>query len=387
MVGVAAPVVKVCVDAFVSVAWPSDNPGSAMTNLHGDDPAVSVPADQVGVVVIGRNEGEHLMRALASVGPEAGVVVYADSESSDDSVAMARERFPAVEIVELRAADYPLSPSRGRNEGFAVLRQRLPQLRYVQFLDGDCELDAGWLPHAIEHLEAHPDVGVLAGRLRERDRERNAFHRLADMEWDQPAGEVNDMGGIMMVRVSVWDEVGGQNPDIPAAEEREFCWRVIDGGHKVMRSAADMALHDIDMASLAEWWTRSVRSGHAYAQGYWVHRDSWHLRHVLSFLTYGAALPGAAVGGAPLTLGLSLSLLGAYPRLWKKVEQARLERGDAPDDARLYAVASVAGKVAGAMGVVQFFAKTLAQGRGGRRETVGGGERRGGAPPPGRGIV
>jgi GT2 family glycosyltransferase len=355
------------------------------------DPAVpaasssSVLPAHVGVVIIGRNEGEHLLRALGSIGAQAGAVAYADSESSDDSVALVHERFPAAEVVEMRSTERPLSPSRGRNEGYAALRRRLPALRYVQFLDGDCELDPRWLATAARHLQEHPDVGVVAGRLRERDRERNAFHRLADMEWDQPAGEVNDMGGIMMVRAEVWDRVGGQNPDIPAAEEREFCWRVIDAGFKVLRLADDMALHDIDMASFTEWWTRSVRTGHAYAQGYWVHRDRWHLRHLLSYVTYGAALPGAAVGGAPLTLGASLGLLAAYPRLWRKIEQARLARGDTPDDARLYAAASVVAKLAGAMGVARFFTQTLPQGRGGRRAMIGG--RRRGAPPPGRGIV
>lgn len=350
-----------------------------------DEPTSSILPAHVGVVVIGRNEGEHLLRALGSIGAQAGAVAYADSESTDDSVALVRERFPAVAVVEMRAAERRLSPSRGRNEGYAALRERLPAVRYVQFLDGDCELHPRWLAAAAAYLDAHPEVGVVAGRLRERDRERNAFHRLADMEWDQPPGEVNDMGGIMMVRVEAWERVGGQNPDIPAAEEREFCWRVIDAGYKVLRLPDDMALHDIDMASLAEWWTRSVRTGHAYAQGWWVHRDRWHLRHLLSFVTYGAALPGAAVGGAPLTLGASLSLLAAYPRLWKRIEQSRLARGDAPDDARLYAAASVAGKVAGAMGVAKFFAQTLPQGRGGRRTGIGGARR--GTPPPGRGIV
>lgn len=348
-------------------------------------PASTVLAAHVGVVVIGRNEGEHLARALGSIGEQAGAAAYADSDSTDHSVALVRERFPAVEVVEMKAGERPLSPSRGRNEGYAALRRRLPAVRYVQFLDGDCELDPAWLATAATYLHEHPEVGVVAGRLRERDRDRNAFHRLADMEWDQPPGEVNDMGGIMMVRVEAWDRVGGQNPDIPAAEEREFCWRVIDAGYKVVRLPDDMALHDIDMASVLEWWTRSVRTGHAYAQGYWVHRDRWHLKQLLSYVAYGAALPGAALGGAPLTLGMSLSLLAAYPRLWKKVEEARRQRGDAPEDARLYAAAAVAGKLAGAVGVAKFFAKTLREGRGGRRETIGG--KRRGAPPPGRGIV
>lgn len=356
-----------------------------MSDAANDAPSPSsiLPA-HVGVVVIGRNEGEHLVRALGSIGPQAGAAVYADSDSTDHSVALVRERFPSVEVVEMRAGPRPLSPSRGRNEGYAALRVRLPGVRYVQFLDGDCELHPRWLSTAAAYLEAHPEVGVVAGRLRERERDRNAFHRLADMEWDQPPGEVNDMGGIMMVRAEAWDRVGGQNPEIPAAEEREFCWRVIDAGYKVMRLADDMAVHDIDMVSFVEWWTRSVRTGHAYAQGYWVHRDRWHLKQLLSYVAYGAALPGVALGGAPLTLGMSLGLLAAYPRLWKKVEQGRRQRGDDPDDARLYAAAAVAGKVAGAVGVAKFFTKTLREGRGGRREGIGA---RRGAPPPGRGIV
>lgn len=357
---------------------PASPPGSSPVSSLAIVPA------HVGVVVIGRNEGQHLVRALGSVGTQAGAAAYADSDSTDDSVTLVRERFPQVAVVEMKPDVRPLSPSRGRNEGYAALRERLPAMRYVQFLDGDCELDPRWLGTAALYLRDHPNVGVVAGRLRERDRERNAFHRLADMEWDQPPGEVNDMGGIMMVRTEVWDLVGGQNPDIPAAEERELCWRVIDAGYKVMRLADDMALHDIDMASVMEWWTRSVRTGHAYAQGYWVHRDRWHLKHLLSYVAYGAALPGVALGGAPLTLGMSLGLLAAYPRLWKKVEEGRRQRGDAPEDARLYAAAAVAGKVAGAVGVAKFFTKTLREGRGGRRPTIGGQRR--GAPPPGRGI-
>ncbi|MCX4247802.1 glycosyltransferase [Paraliomyxa miuraensis] len=347
-------------------------------------PLAILPA-HVGVVVIGRNEGQHLLRGLGSIGAQAGAIAYADSDSADDSVALVREHFPAVAVVEMKATPgNPMSPARGRNEGYAALRQRLPAVRYVQFLDGDCELHSQWLSTAANYLDQHPEVGIVTGRLRERERNRNAFHRLADMEWDQPPGEVNAMGGIMMVRAEVWERVGGQNALLPAGEELELCWRVIDAGYKTMRLTDDMALHDIDMASFGQWWTRSVRTGHAFAQGYWVHRDGWHLRQVISMLAYGAMLPGVAVGGAPLSLGASLGLLAAYPRLWKKIEQHRRERGDDADDARLYATATVVGKIAGAMGVAKFLTKTLPRGQGGRRGQIGA---RRGVPPPGRGII
>ncbi|MCA9705752.1 MAG: glycosyltransferase [Myxococcales bacterium] len=326
----------------------------------------AVSPEQLGVVIIGRNEGILLERALASVGEHAGAVVYVDSASTDDSVEIVCRRFPDAIVVELDTSR-PLSPARGRNAGYAALRARLPKLRYVQFVDGDCELSPGWLRVASRHLQEHPEVGVVAGRLRERERERNAYHRLADMEWDQPAGEVEETGGIMMVRAAAWEGAGGQNADMPAAEERELCLRVSGLGYSIVRLDDDMAQHDIDMDQLGQWWERSVRMGHAYAQGLWIHRDGYHARRVLSLLTYGAVLPAAAVAGTVPTLGLSLGLLGIYPRLWRRMEQDRCARGDRSDDARLYATANVVNKVAGALGVARFFTRTLREGRGGRR--------------------
>lgn len=326
----------------------------------------SAQAGSLGVVIIGRNEGELLLRALGSVGAQADAVVYVDSASTDDSVEIVRRHFPDAIVVELDT-DRPLSPARGRNAGYAALKQRLPDLARVQFVDGDCELDPSWLRTASQYLHDHPEVGVAAGRLRERDRERNAYHRLADMEWDQPAGPVEETGGIMMVRADAWEAAGGQNADMPAAEEREFCLRVSAAGWSITRLGDDMAQHDIDMDALGQWWTRSVRMGHAYAQGLWIHRDGYHARRVLSLLAYGAVLPSVAVAGAIPTLGLSLGLLRGYPRLWRKIERDRLARGEAEADARLYATANVANKIAGAIGVARFVTGTLRRGRGGRR--------------------
>lgn len=337
-----------------------------MTDADAQPLACPVSPEQLGVVIIGRNEGVLLRRSLGSVDERVGTVVYVDSASTDDSVAIVRREFPDAVVVEL-TTDRPMSPARGRNEGYAALVEHMPKLRHVQFIDGDCELHPDWLSVAAQHLEDNPRVGVVAGRLRERERERNPYHRLADMEWDQPPGEVEDTGGIMMVRAEAWEAAGGQNADMPAAEEREFCLRVSAAGYSIVRLADDMANHDIDMAQLQEWWTRSVRMGHAYAQGLWIHRDSYHARRVFSLLAYGAVLPGVAVGGALPSLGLSLWLLGGYPRLWMKIEKDRRSRGDRVDDARLYATANVVNKIAGALGVATFLAKTLRQGRGGRR--------------------
>src|SRR4051794_8770427 len=99
----------------------------------------------VGVVVIGRNEGERLRRCLLSL--DGGVVVYVDSGSADGSVALARSL--GAEVVELDLAT-PFTAARARNAGVERLLVLDPALEFVQFLDGDCELRPGWLARARE---------------------------------------------------------------------------------------------------------------------------------------------------------------------------------------------------------------------------------------------
>src|SRR5690348_12250225 len=112
----------------------------------------------IGVVVIGRNEGERLRRCLESVLGTAECIVYVDSGSSDDSVGMSRNL--GVEVVELDMRT-PFTAARARNEGFRRLIEIRPELPYVFFVDGDCEVVQGWLDEASRFLGTHPEVAVV----------------------------------------------------------------------------------------------------------------------------------------------------------------------------------------------------------------------------------
>jgi glycosyltransferase involved in cell wall biosynthesis len=101
---------------------------------------------RVGVVVIGRNEGERLKKCLDSVVGADGPVVYVDSGSTDGSVEMARARGVETLPLDSRA---PFTAARARNEGFRRLRELAQDLAYVQFVDGDCEVVAHWLAKAV----------------------------------------------------------------------------------------------------------------------------------------------------------------------------------------------------------------------------------------------
>src|SRR5262245_24768525 len=96
----------------------------------------------VGIVVIGRNEGERLIRCLKSCRSQAPLIVYVDSGSSDSSVNVATRLSATVVKVD---SSRPFNAARARNEGFAMLTTQNCSIRFVQFVDGDCELDENWL--------------------------------------------------------------------------------------------------------------------------------------------------------------------------------------------------------------------------------------------------
>jgi glycosyltransferase involved in cell wall biosynthesis len=226
-------------------------------------------SNAVGVVIIGRNEGERLRRCLASVVRHAECIVYVDSGSTDGSVAMSRSL--GVDVVELDLRR-PFTAARARNEGFERLLASRPGLKHVFFVDGDCEVVHGWLETAVRFLDDHPQVAVVWGRRRERYPERSVYNLLCDIEWDSfPLGETKACGGDAVMRVSAFEQVTGYRPDLICGEEPELCVRLRKRGWRVWHLSADMTLHDAALYRFGQWWKRMLRGGYAYAQGVELH--------------------------------------------------------------------------------------------------------------------
>ena len=161
---------------------------------------------KVGLVAIGRNEGVRLKACLLSALSQVALVVYVDSGSTDGSLELARSI--GADTVELDLST-PFTAARGRNEGFARLRQLAPDIEFVQFVDGDCQIVDGWLQRAQQELAAKPELAVVCGRRREQYPEATAYNRLCDLEWDTPVGEAKACGGDSMMRVSAFEQVDG----------------------------------------------------------------------------------------------------------------------------------------------------------------------------------
>ncbi|ERN43059.1 putative glycosyltransferase [Rubidibacter lacunae KORDI 51-2] len=313
---------------------------------------------KLGLVAIGRNEGDRLRQCLDAIVGKVACVVYVDSGSVDNSIELAKQR--GIDVVELDLSQ-PFTAARARNAGWVRLMELDSTLEYVQFVDGDCEIAAGWLETARSTLQGRPEVAAVCGRRRERFPERSPYNRLCDLEWNTPIGETLACGGDAMMRVAALKQVGGFAPHLIAGEEPELCYRLRQQGWKVLRIDADMTLHDAAMVHFRQWWQRALRAGHACAQGAWLHGrepERYCVKECRSILLWGAIVPTVALGLAWPTRGLSLAIALVYPLMIYKV--FRFKRSQCGRrNALLYAVACIAGKFPNVFGVLSFHRNRL----------------------------
>jgi glycosyltransferase involved in cell wall biosynthesis len=328
--------------------------------------------NRIGAVVIGRNEGDRLVRCLKSIISEIKAapdyiekatvdrqinlpIVYVDSGSTDNSVATAQSL--GVRTVELDTSA-PFTAARGRNTGLNYLSEHFPDLEFVQFIDGDCELFPGWIERAVKTLERDEKIALACGRRREQF-PNSLYNRLADLEWNTPIGEAKACGGDAMARLSAIRAVGGYNDRMICGEEPEMCIRLRQQGWKIQRIDADMTLHDMAMTKFAQWWKRSQRYGWSVSEGYVMHGkppEVYMKKEYRSGWTWGLFVPVLAVSLAWWTQGLSLLAFLAYLLMaWKIYRYYRLMRGDSSDDARLYAFFCTISKPAQAIGQLQYW--------------------------------
>ena len=314
---------------------------------------------RVGLVVIGRNEGDRLKACLHSALGKVARIVYVDSGSTDGSIELARSL--GVDVVELDLST-PFTAARARNTGFAHLLCADPQLDFVQFVDGDCEIVEGWIERAEKELDANPKVAVVCGRRRERFPEQTIYNQLCDIEWDTPIGETQACGGDSMMRVAAFQQVGGFNPTLIAGEEPELCVRLRQNGWKIFRLDAEMTLHDAQMTRLGQWWKRAIRAGHAYAEGSWLHGGEperhW-VKETRSIWLWGLFIPLLALGTAWLTHGLSLLLLLVYPLQFIRTFLNLRRQNLSSKNAAFYALSCTVGKFAQVEGALRFLRTRL----------------------------
>lgn len=283
----------------------------------------------VSVVVIGRNEGQRLQRCLDSI---AGMsrrgfeveVIYVDSDSTDGSVALAEAA---------NARTIALKPTRpsaalGRNAGWKVA-----QGSFVLFLDGDTVLHPEFVADSLADL-SKDEIGIVWGNLRELYPERSLYIRVLDLDWIYPPGYTSFCGGNALYRRSILEATDGFDDTLVAGEEPELCQRITALGYRILHADRPMAGHDLAITRWQQYWKRSTRSGHAYAevsarfrgtsQPFWdCEARSNRNRFMLFLACLVAGVAGSVLIRSLIPIGLfclfiaALSLRSAWKARWK----------------------------------------------------------------------
>ena len=316
----------------------------------------------IGVVVIGRNEGERLQRCLLSL-PRSVSAVYVDSGSRDGSVSFARSM--GVDVVELDMR-LPFTAARARNAGWRSLIQKYPDMEFIQFIDGDCEMAPTWLHHANEALVPEPNLAAVFGRRRERFPEKSLYNRMCDDEWNVPVGIVASCGGDALFRRSALMAAEGYRDDLIAGEEPDLCLRLRNSGWRVRRIDAEMTLHDAAILSFASWWKRAKRSGFAYAEHVWRHgsgSDPQWRRQLLSIVFWSLLLPlSASVSvifisafSGVVAVIFACCVLGIYGLQMVRIAKSKKASGSSRSFSISYSALLMVGKFAELAGALKFW--------------------------------
>ncbi len=319
-------------------------------------------SNRVGVIIIGRNEGDRLVRCLKSLVEHCPQLIYVDSGSTDDSINVARSM--GADVVSLDMAK-PFTAARARNEGFERMKNLYPHAEYIQFVDGDCEVVSGWLESAVTFLDAQPHIAVVCGRRRERYPDKTIYNMMCDWEWNTPIGEAKACGGDAMMRVIAFENAQGFRADLIAGEEPELCVRFRAAGWRIWRLDQEMTLHDAAMARFSQWWKRTTRAGHAFAEGTYLHgappERHWVSESRRAWI-WGLGIPVFALLLGLINLKWGLLCLLIYP-----IQVIRLERRNSAQGRNSWIIAFflILGKFPEMLGQIKFFQR-LYSGKQGR---------------------
>jgi glycosyltransferase involved in cell wall biosynthesis len=312
--------------------------------------------DFLGVVVIGRNEGERLRLCLDSLLGKVAKIVYVDSGSTDNSLLLAEQM--GVDTVALDLS-IPFTAARARNIGFKHLLSLDINIQYVQFVDGDCEVIADWLINGLDFLVHHPNCAVVCGRRRERFPQKSIYNQLCDWEWDGPIGMVKACGGDAMMRTQALLAVSGYRDELIAGEEPELCVRLRGAGWQIWRLAEEMTLHDAAILKFRQWWKRAVRGGYAFATGCYLYGftpERHSLVESFRIWLWGFVIPIVILSAAMWVSPWVLIAIGVYPL---QILRLALRFSPTNTDVWLYACFMVLCKFPELIGQIKFVISQL----------------------------
>jgi glycosyltransferase involved in cell wall biosynthesis len=198
---------------------------------------------------------ESALRAIANVG---GEVILADALSDDRTVQIAR-RYPITIAQLVRAADRGSGPQLG----FQHARGK-----FIYLLDGDMELDAGFIEAALPHLRSEDDVAGVGGVIEYPGALSIEYRKRHLKQQAQKPGYVSHLGCGGLYRTDAIRQVDYlSNRNLHSFEELELGLRLRSAGWKLKRIDRPSVRHHTHQLGAYSFLARRWRDGFALGAG------------------------------------------------------------------------------------------------------------------------
>lgn len=220
------------------------------------------------VVIIGRNEAKNIAKCIESVIKAANAlsdpyeILYVDSASEDDSVAIAC-KYP-VTVIKIKSGEWRCAAA-GRAIGTRYVKGQ-----YVAFLDGDMACDLNWFVHGMRHLKAGSgDIGAVTGS---KDYLCALTGRLLLTTQNYASvSQVKKFGGSAIISREALSASGGFDPYLIANEEEDLSDRILAAGFQIVGLPCKMITHYGPAPSVMETLRRG-NNGYHIGRGQYARR-------------------------------------------------------------------------------------------------------------------
>ena len=185
----------------------------------------------VTFVIIGKNEELNLNRCFKSVKVETNNIIYVDSNSTDNSINVAKKN-DIIKIIKFNSNYY--TASLARHIGAKHVKSKL-----IHFLDGDMTLANGWLEKSIDFMNSNKKIAVVHGYKKEYKNDLINF----SIKKDSKNWQSDYLQGSYLIKTKSYFEAGELDSRFPGEEERDLYVRIFYNGGQVWYLDQLMASH------------------------------------------------------------------------------------------------------------------------------------------------
>ena len=166
---------------------------------------------KIAVVILNWNGAKLLEQFLPSVvsySEEAKVYVV-DNASTDNSIAVIKEKFPSVTIIQ-NDGNY------GFSKGYNLALQQV-QEEYYALVNSDVEVTKNWLAPILSIFETEPNLGIIQPKILD-------YKNKAYFEYAGAAGGFIDQFGYPYCRGRIFDTIEKDNGQYNDELEQASFW-------------------------------------------------------------------------------------------------------------------------------------------------------------------